>query len=301
MIIEFKISSEIFNMDTMNNKNVLSVSKLVKSFGKKSAVDAVDFAINEGEFIGLLGANGAGKTTIIKSLVGLIKPTSGNILYYQKDFNVYLKASKKLIGVVPQNSNLDRDLTAYENLYLHTLLHNIPSSQREVKIQEALEFAGLTEYRNKQVKTFSGGMKRRLVIVRALIHEPKILFLDEPTVGLDPQIRRNLWNLILKVNQLKKTAILLTTHYIEEAEKLCNRVMVIDHGKIIMDDTPKKLKEGLGKFVLEIYHEGGIKEKYFDTREAAVAEQNCCGIDSKIRDIALEDVIIQLTARRVHA
>lgn len=285
----------------MNNQPILSVSKLVKTFGKKTAVNAVDFTINEGEFIGLLGSNGAGKTTIIKSLAGLIKPTSGEVSYYDKDFATNLKESKKLIGVVPQNSNLDRDLTAYENLYLHTLLHNIPVNQRSEKINTALEFAGLSDYRTKQVKTFSGGMKRRLVIVRALIHDPKIIFLDEPTVGLDPQIRRNLWNLILKINQVKKTAILLTTHYIEEAEKLCNRVMVIDHGDIIMDNTPEKLKNGVGRFVLEIYSEEGITEKYFDTHEAAVSSQNQCLSDSKIRDIALEDVIIHLTGRRVHA
>jgi ABC-2 type transport system ATP-binding protein len=285
----------------MNNHPILSVSKLVKTFGKKTAVNAVDFTIQEGEFIGLLGSNGAGKTTIIKSLAGLIKPTSGDVLYYDKEFAANLKESKKLIGVVPQNSNLDRDLTAYENLYLHTLLHNIPKKLRNDKISTALEFAGLSDYRNKQVKTFSGGMKRRLVIVRALIHDPKIIFLDEPTVGLDPQIRRNLWNLILRINQVKKTAILLTTHYIEEAEKLCNRVMVIDHGDIIMDNTPEKLKNGVGRFVLEIYSEEGITEKYFDSHEAALSSQSQCQSDSKIRDIALEDVIIHLTGRRVHA
>ncbi|MBT4289074.1 MAG: ABC transporter ATP-binding protein [Deltaproteobacteria bacterium] len=285
----------------MSNHPILSVSKLVKTFGKKPAVNAVDFTIQEGEFIGLLGANGAGKTTIIKSVAGLIKPTSGSILYYDKNFESHLKESKKLIGVVPQNSNLDRDLTAYENLYLHTLLHNIPVKEREAKIATALEFAELSEYRNKQVKTFSGGMKRRLVIVRALIHDPKIIFLDEPTVGLDPQIRRNLWNLILKINQVKKTAILLTTHYIEEAEKLCSRVMVIDHGDIIMDNTPEKLKHGLGRFVLEIYNEDGITETYFDSQEAALIEQGNCQSESKIRNIALEDVIIQLTGRRVNA
>jgi len=285
----------------MSNHPILSVSKLVKTFGKKTAVNAVEFTIHEGEFIGLLGSNGAGKTTIIKAIVGLIKPTSGTVLYNNKNFEANLKESKKLIGVVPQNSNLDRDLTAYENLYLHTLLHNIPVKEREAKISTALDFAELSDYRDKQLKTFSGGMKRRLVIVRALIHDPKIIFLDEPTVGLDPQIRRNLWNLILKINQVKKTAILLTTHYIEEAEKLCNRVMVLDHGDIIMDNTPEKLKHGLGRFVLEIYNEEGITEKYFETQEAALTAQGQCQSESKIRDIALEDVIIQLTGRRVNA
>ncbi len=284
----------------MNTSSILSVNGLRKEFGKKAAVKSVDFEVAEGEFIGLLGSNGAGKTTIIKSMVGLIKPTQGKIRYYDKDFPQNPRESKSLIGMVPQNSNLDRDLTAHENLYLHTLLHNIPKTQRHHKIEEALEFAGLSDYGGKQVKTFSGGMKRRLVIVRAMLHNPKILFLDEPTVGLDAQIRRNLWNLILKVNQQKKTAILLTTHYIEEAEKLCQRVMIINAGDIIANDTPERLKTGLGSYVLEVYGEDGIAEHYFDTKQAALNAIDDNGQECKIRTVTLEDVIINRTGRRIN-
>ena len=280
---------------------VLSVVQLRKKFGGKVAIDSVDFTITEGEFVGLLGSNGAGKTTIIKSLAGLIKPTGGVISYYAKEFFTNPRESKRQIGVVPQNSNLDRDLTAYENLYLHTLLHDIPRREREPKIEEALEFAGLTEYAYKQIKNFSGGMKRRLVIVRAMLHNPKILFLDEPTVGLDVQIRRDLWNLILKVNQQKKTAILLTTHYIEEAEKLCHRVMVIDSGAIVANDTPEQLKSKLGRYVLEVFTENGITESYFDAKQKALDALGNHTHECKIRKVTLEDVIISRTGRRIHA
>ena len=217
---------------------ILDTKGLRKVFGARPAVNGIDFSLGEGEFVGLLGPNGAGKTTTIKMLTGLIKMTGGHISYYGKDFLVYPNYAKKFIGVVPQQSNVDRDLTAYENLYLHTILHGVPRDERAGKIDEALEFAGLRQYRESQVKVLSGGMKRRLVIVRALLHDPKILFLDEPTVGLDPQIRRSLWDLIIKVNQQKGTAILLTTHYIEEAEKLCSRVVIIDEGKIIAEGKP---------------------------------------------------------------
>ena len=280
---------------------ILSVIRLRKEFEGKAAVNSVDFEIMEGEFIGLLGSNGAGKTTIIKSLTGLVRPTGGKISYYGKDFRENLQHSKSLIGVVPQTSNLDRDLTAYENLYLHALLHNIPRRKRGRKIEEALEFAGLCEYAAKQVKTFSGGMKRRLVIVRAMLHNPKILYLDEPTVGLDARIRRSLWDLILKVNQRKKTAILLTTHYIEEAEKLCRRVMILDFGNIIANDSPNRLKSALGRYALEVYSDDGIRTVYFDDkREARKAlcnyKQEC-----KIRKVTLEDAIISRTGRGIHA
>lgn len=280
---------------------VLSAVRLSKKFKRKIAVNSVDFAVSKGEFVGLLGSNGAGKTTIIKLLVGLTKPTEGQIFYYGKNFRKNLRQAKSLIGVVPQSSNLDRDLTAYENLYLHTLLHGIAKRQRKPKIREALEFAGLTEYAYRQVKTFSGGMKRRLVIVRALLHDPEILFLDEPTVGLDAQIRRSLWNLILKVNQKRGTAILLTTHYIEEAEKLCRRVMIIDAGEIVAGDTPERLKSGLGQYVVESLHEEGITETYYETKRKALHALANQTQECKVRKVTLEDVVISRTGRRIHA
>ncbi len=281
-------------------REILQVKGLVKKFREKIAVAGVDFTISEGEFVGLLGPNGAGKTTTIKMLTGLLKPTKGEIIYYGRDFFRHAKVSKSFIGVVHQHSNLDRDLTAYENLYLHCILHGIPKIERDSKIKEALEFAGLAEYRNKEVKTFSGGMKRRLVIVRALLHEPKILYLDEPTVGLDPQIRRSLWDLIVKINQIKGMAILLTTHYIEEAERLCQRVMIINKGRIISSDSPEQLKKGLGRYVLEIFHEDHIEERFFSTRDEALEELRKCILSCRIREVTLEDVFLKLTGRRIN-
>jgi len=279
------------------DRTVLSVEGLVKKYGKKKALQGVSFKIAGGDFLGLLGPNGAGKTTTIKILTGLTKLTEGGVYYYGKDFSGHPREAKRFIGMVPQQSNLDRDLTAFQNLYLHTILHGIPKPLRMEKIDEALEFAGLKEYRDRQVKTFSGGMRRRLVIVRALLHEPRILFLDEPTVGLDPQIRRTLWELILKVNQVKGTAILLTTHYIEEAEKLCGRVLIINRGRIIAEGPPDDLKKDIGRYVLEIFLENRIEEHFFPTREEALEG---CDHSCKVREVTLEDVFLKLTGRRIN-
>ncbi|MBT4266543.1 MAG: ABC transporter ATP-binding protein [Deltaproteobacteria bacterium] len=281
-------------------KTVLEIRELKKSYSNQKVVRGINLDIREGEILGLLGPNGAGKTTTIKLLTGLTKPDGGQVTYYKMDFFQQARACKKFIGVVPQQSNLDRDLTAYENLYLHSILHGIPKNRRQGKIEAALEFAGLAEYKTRQVKTFSGGMKRRLVIVRALIHEPRILFLDEPTVGLDPQIRRSLWDLVFKVNQVRKTAILLTTHYIEEAEKLCHRIKIINSGSIIADDTPDNLKKGIGNYVLELFYDGQIEETFFDTREQALKKQETHHQESRIREVTLEDVFIKLTGRKIN-
>jgi ABC-2 type transport system ATP-binding protein len=281
-------------------RTILKVENLVKHFDKKVAVDGINLNIEEGNFIGLLGPNGAGKTTSIKMLTGLVKPDNGKIYYYDNIFSRHTPELKKLIGVVPQQSNLDRDLTAHENLYLHAILHGIPKRWRNAKIDEALEFAGLADYKNKQVKTFSGGMQRRLVIVRALVHEPKILFLDEPTVGLDPQIRHSIWELIIKTNRIKKTAILLTTHYIEEAEKLCQKVTIIDKGKIIATGLPDLLKKDIGCYVLEIFQEDQIEERFFKTKEESLEWIKRSSYPCKVREITLEDVFMKLTGRRIN-
>jgi ABC-2 type transport system ATP-binding protein len=281
-------------------RDVLMADGLVKKFGDKTALHGISLHIMEGDFTGLLGPNGAGKTTTIKTLTGLIKPTGGRIYYHGQDFFRYPREAKKYIGVVPQQSNVDRDLTAYENLYLHSILHGIPVRRRRSMIEESLEFAGLQEYRDRQVKTFSGGMKRRLVLVRALLHEPKILFLDEPTVGLDPQIRKNIWELILRINQQKRMAILLTTHYIEEAEKLCRSVSIIDRGKIIIKGAPEELKRDIGRYVLEIFQEDGIEEEFFDSKERALERLKECGHTCKVREVTLEDVFIRLTGKRIN-
>lgn len=285
---------------TMTDETILQVRALKKSYGEKTALQGIDLSIGEGEFWGLLGPNGAGKTTTIKLLIGLTRPDSGEIRYRGRDFFRFSREAKQLIGVVPQQSNLDRDLTAYENLYLHTILHGIPKPERDHRIDEALGFAGMSDQRGKQVKTFSGGMKRRLVVVRSLLHQPRILFLDEPTSGLDPQIRRSLWELIQKINKEKKTAVLMTTHYIEEADKLCHRVKIINAGQIIADDTPTHLKNKIGKYVLEVQNQGQRSELFYETRLEAESKQATLPGETAVREVTLEDVYIKLTGKRIN-
>lgn len=282
-----------------DNNNILKVAGLNKNYKEKAAVKSVSFAFSSGEFVGLLGPNGAGKTTTIKMLTGLIRPSSGTIYYYGSDFQKESQRTKAIIGVVPQQNNLDRDLTAYENLYLHSILYNIPKTARNQRIDELLDFSGLADYRNRQVKEFSGGTMRRLVILRALLHEPSILFLDEPTVGLDPQIRRVIWDFIVKINRVKNTTILLTTHYIEEAERLCKRVLIINDGTIIVDGDPEALKDGIGRFVLEVHKDESIEEEFFDTRPDALAALEKSTYPCKVRGVTLEDVFLKLTGRRI--
>jgi ABC-2 type transport system ATP-binding protein len=263
------------------------------------AVKGVSFGIEQGELFGLLGPNGAGKTTTIKMLTGLIRPGAGAIRYFGRDFLAFPLAAKREIGVVHQVSNLDRDLTARENLTLHAILHGLDGARRRERIEEALRFAGLEAVGDRPVKTFSGGMGRRLVIVRALLHEPRILFLDEPTVGLDPQIRRDLWDLIVRINQSRKTAILLTTHYIEEADRLCSRVLILNDGGLVAAGSPADLKRDIGGFAPEILDDAGLEELFFERREEAVARLGACTGTCKVRETTLEDVFLRLTGRRI--
>jgi ABC-2 type transport system ATP-binding protein len=278
---------------------VLEVESLVKRFGARPAVEGLTFRLGAGEFAGLLGPNGAGKTTTIKMLTGLLRPDAGWIRYGGLDFEDAPREAKRRIGVVPQANNLDRDLTARENLTLHAILHGLPAAERRRRIAAALRFAGLEADADRPVGSFSGGMGRRLVIVRALLHEPEILFLDEPTAGLDPQIRRDLWDLIIRVNRERGTAILLTTHYIEEAERLCARVLILDEGRLVAEGAPGDLKKGVGPFVLETTREDGLTETFHESREAAVAALAACAATCKVREATLEDVFLQLTGRRI--
>ena len=220
------------NLSVSNDHTILKVQGLSKTFGTKTAVNGIDLEIKAGEFWGLLGPNGAGKTTTIKLLTGLAKPDHGEIQYFGKPFRRHTKYAKKLIGVVPQQSNLDRDLTAFENLKLHAILHNIPKKQRGDRIDESLEFAGLSDYKHKQVKTFSGGMKRRLVIVRSLMHAPKILFLDEATSHLDA---RNEKIINHHVKNIGITRVIVAHR--QETVAIADRV--IDLEKMIIDEMVK--------------------------------------------------------------
>ena len=261
---------------------MVRVENLVKEFrhtdaaGKaavKRAVDGLSFAVARGEIFGLLGPNGAGKTTTIRMLTMLTQPTSGTIFYEGRPLEGNEAAVKELIGVVPQQVNFDQDLTAGENLELHARLHHIGAAERRARIEELLAFVELEGVRRDPVRRLSGGMKRRLLIARALVHRPRILFLDEPTV-------------------------LLTTHYIEEAESLCARVAIMNRGKLAALDAPAALRERLGDFVVEWDGEAGREYRYFAGRKDAAAFAAALDGAASIRRSNLEDAFIELTGRK---
>jgi ABC-2 type transport system ATP-binding protein len=222
---------------------IISVEHVTKTFGKFTAVNDVSFTVNEGEIFGFLGPNGAGKSTTIKMLTTLLQPTEGAL--HLADYDVVKKqsAARKIFGIVFQDPSLDGDLTAYENLQLHAVLYGVDKKQIAPRSEELLKLVELWDRKDSMVKTFSGGMKRRLEIARGLLHHPKILFLDEPTLGLDAQTRNLLWNYIRRLNEQENMTIFFTTHYLGEAEAVADRIAIIDHGKIITIGTAEELKQ----------------------------------------------------------
>jgi ABC-2 type transport system ATP-binding protein len=230
---------------------MIRVENLVKTFGTFTAVNDVSFQVAEGEIFAFLGPNGAGKTTTIKMLTTLLKPTSGSIEL--DGLNPALKQNevRQRFGIVFQDPSLDGELTAWENMEIHGVLYHVPHKLRRQRTEELLEQFELWERRKDRVKTFSGGMKRRLEIARGFLHTPKILFLDEPTLGLDPQSRNQLWTHVKKVNEAEKVTVMLTTHYMDEADRVAHRVGVIDHGKLVAQGTPQAIKEQTGSATLE--------------------------------------------------
>jgi ABC-2 type transport system ATP-binding protein len=278
--------------------NVIEIKDLTKKFGETVAVDHLDLIIPKGEFFGLLGPNGAGKTTLVRMMSTLTEPTSGSIFVGGVQLDRNRTEIKSKIGVVPQHMNLEWELTGLQNLQLHARLFGIEKAHAEKRIDELLHFIDLFDRRNDIVKTYSGGMKRKLMIARALLHDPDVLLLDEPTVGLDASVRRKLWDLMKGLNKDGMTVI-LTTHYIEEAEILCSRVGFIDRGKIVELDSPKNLIEKFGAFVLESFIDGETKLFFFKDREAALQKAAEIDGDVNIRLSNLEDTFLMLTNRKV--
>jgi ABC-2 type transport system ATP-binding protein len=233
-------------------ETLIKTERLRKVFGDFTAVDDISFEVYKGEVFGILGPNGAGKTTLIKMLSTLLHPTSGRA--FVAGFNISERPGdvRKNIGMVFQEPTLDIELTARENLDFHARLYGMDRRKREERIKEVLEIVDLGEKADELVKKFSGGMQRRLEIARGLMHSPKVLFLDEPTLGLDAQTRRKIWEYINQLKEKRETTIILTTHYIEEAESLCDRVAIIDHGRIIAIDTPGKLKGRVGEDTISL-------------------------------------------------
>lgn len=226
-----------------DSDNIISVSSLTKKFKDFTAVNDISFNVKKGEIFAFLGPNGAGKSTTIKMLTTLLKPTSGEIILNGHNAAQNQSMTRKSFGIVFQDPSLDDELTAYENMDLHGALYKIPRTTRREKIKKLLEFVELWDRKDSIVKTFSGGMKRRLEIARGLLHNPEVLFLDEPTIGLDPQTRNHMWSYIKNLNITEKMTIFFTTHYMEEAEQIADRVAIIDNGKIVAQGTSEELKK----------------------------------------------------------
>lgn len=300
---------------------MIKILNLVKKYGNLTAVDNLTLDISENEVFGLLGSNGAGKTTTIHMLATLLKPTSGTATVNGYDITNQPAKVRASIGIVFQAPSSDDMLTGYENLHLHAMLYSVPRRTRKQRIEEVLELVGLTERKHDQVKTYSGGMRRRLEIARGLLHKPKVMFLDEPTLGLDPASRESMWKYVRRLVEEEKVTIILTTHYMEEADMLCDRIAIIDKGRIVALDTPAKLKAGLGgdiiriktkkfmqqdidkirqfSFVHKLEQSDGFLVLLVDNakRDLPVLLQNVEAESAEFTSPTLNDVFIQLTGR----
>jgi len=306
------------------NGAAVSVRQIGKRFGDLQAVENISLSIARGTIFGLLGPNGAGKTTLIRMLTTQLSPSSGGASIEGYDIVTQGQQVRGLIGVVPQENNLDRYLTARENLVLHAQLHGMAKSEYGQKIDQLLELTGLAGRQHDFPDTFSGGMQRRLVVARALVHSPQLLFLDEPTTGLDPQSRRAVWGYIQELKQ--SMTIFLTTHYLEEADALCDRIVIMDQGRILADGTAPQLKERIAKasgYELQFHQRGAhyaellsgascIESLSRDGELLTVFLKNGAGVKAlldiistvdlksiKLREPSLEDVYLQLTGKEV--
>lgn len=275
--------------------SIAEVRDLVVRFGDFTAVDGLSFDVKDGEVFGFLGPNGAGKTTTIRTITTIQRPTSGKVFIDGHDTSVDYLEARKLIGIAQQHIALDKDLTIRQNIKQHALLHKIPKSEMESRIEYAADLLGLQEYMDRKVESLSGGWKRKASIVCAIVHRPRLLLLDEPTAGLDTRSRHLLWDLVRDLNS-RGTTILLTTHYIEEAESLCDRVAIINHGRLVAVGTVEEFRDIIGRVAVEYQEDNRQTVRYFPTRDAAKAYSATLGdIYFNIRRTTLEDVFLELT------
>src|SRR6201984_711140 len=234
----------------------IAVENIVKLYGDFEAVGGITFEVADGEIFGLLGPNGAGKSTLIRMMTTLTPATGGRAIIAGHDVAREPDAVRRTIGVIPQALTSDLDLTVEENLNIYAKLYDVPAKRRQESIDELLELVDLTKWRDAQTKTLSGGMRRRLEIARGLVHSPRIFFLDEPTTGLDPVSRVAVWEMLTNIKSKRKLTVLITTHYMDEADRLCNRIAIVDHGKLVALDTPEALKASVpGSNVIEAHFE----------------------------------------------
>ncbi len=276
--------------------NIVEVKDLVVRFGDFTAVDGISFDVEEGEIFGFLGPNGAGKTTSIRTITTIQEFDSGSVTIGGHDIRTDYLEARKLIGISQQNISLDKDLTVRQNLKHHAILHKIPRKDLDRIVNETAHILELDEYMDQKVMSLSGGWKRKASIICAIIHQPKILLLDEPTAGLDTRSRYMLWDLVRMLNA-RGTTIFLTTHYIEEAEALCNTVAIIDHGKIVTKGTVDELKDGIGRITVDTTFEDGKRRlEYFP--DIATAKEFAQSLGDRlynIRRTTLEDVFLEVT------
>lgn len=277
---------------------IVQLENLVKTYGDTRALDGLDLAVPEGSLYAFLGPNGAGKTTTIRILNGLTRATSGTVRIAGVDIGRDHLSAKRLCGLAAQVANLDGELTVRENLDFHGRLHAMPGPERRSRIAELLEYVEMADRADSLVKTLSGGLKRRLLVARALLHRPRLLFLDEPTAGLDPAIRRRIWNLVKKVRK-DGVSVFLTTHYIEEAEFLADRVGFIHRGRLVDEGVPTEIMARLGEWAVDHFGEDGQGTAYFATREEANRHIRENTAELTLRRVNLEDAFLALTGKRV--
>ena len=277
---------------------MIELKDLTKKYGDFTAVEGLSLTIETGEFFGLLGPNGAGKTTTISMLSTVLLPTSGDIYIDGTKLTRAASEQKRKLTVITQEYSMRQDMTVSEVMEYQGRLYRMPVKEIKQKSEELLEFADLGDCKRRIVRHLSGGMKRKLMICRALLTEPEILLLDEPTAGMDALSRRQMWNLLRQVNDREMT-ILLTTHYIEEAEALCDRVAMINRGKLQKLDTPASLIKELGEYTVDETGEDGLRSSHFATREEAIRYLETTGEGSVLRQTTLEDVFVECAGRKI--
>ena len=277
---------------------MIELRDLTKRFDKFTAVDRLNLRIETGEFFGLLGPNGAGKTTTISMMSTVLLPTAGEIIVDGQRLDRKASAQKRKLSVITQEYSMRQDMTMDEVLEYQGRLYYLPRKVIRQRSDALLEFAGLKEYRKRTVRHLSGGMKRKLMICRALLTEPEILLLDEPTAGMDALSRRQMWNLLRRLNGREMT-IILTTHYMEEAQALCSRVALVNQGRLQKLDTPENLIAELGAFAVDETDEGTLKSRYFHDRSAAIAYLETAGNRASLRATTLEDVFVDCAGRKL--
>ena len=277
---------------------MIEIKNLTKKYGTFTAVDNLNLTIDTGEFFGLLGPNGAGKTTTISMLSTVLLPTSGEIQIDGKRLDRKASTEKRKLSVITQEYSMRQDMTMDEVMEYQGRLYYMPKKEIRRKSDELLEFTGLIDFRHRVVRHLSGGMKRKLMICRALMTDPEILLLDEPTAGMDAISRRQMWNLLRQLHS-RKITILLTTHYIDEAQSLCDRVALIDHGRLDIVDAPQALIDALGPFAVDRSTEEKLVSKYFHDKQSAIQYLSESDEDMTMRNTTLEDVFVERIGRRI--